>query len=40
LTLPVELQGIRDIFHVLQLKKNPADPDHVVNDEYIEQTLD
>jgi hypothetical protein len=36
----MELQGIHDIFHVSQLRKYLADPDHVVNDENIELTSD
>jgi hypothetical protein len=39
LTLPVELQGIHDVFQVSQLRKYLADPDHVVNSEN-ELTLD
>jgi hypothetical protein len=40
LTLSADLQGIPDVFHVLQLSRYLADPDHVVNDEYIELTPD
>jgi hypothetical protein len=40
LALPAELQGIHDVFHVLQLRQYIADPSHVVNDEKIELTTD
>jgi hypothetical protein len=40
LTLPTELQGIHNVFHVSQLRKYLADPDHVENDENIDLTTD
>jgi hypothetical protein len=38
LTLPTELPDLHDVFHDSQLRKYLIDPDHVVNDEYIELT--
>jgi hypothetical protein len=38
LVLPLELQGIHDVFHVSQLRQYIVDPNHVVNDEAIKLT--
>jgi hypothetical protein len=40
LALPLELQGIHDVFHVSQLRQCIVDPSHVVNNESIELITD